>query len=437
MKNKIHILTSVLLASAIVSCEKGYDLIPAEYDTILLLQESGEKNLTLYTTGEDGEYTLTVMKSGNSPKANAEATLRVMSSIELEAYSAVIGRSYTVLPADTYIFDEKTVGFTSDEQYKKEGVTLKTDAIQTLYDNNTQNLTYVLPIELVRNNAKDSVNAEKSLVLIRPDVVTPIVAYAENETRLNVGGTGATYEFSLTLPFASPWDFECTIESDAASLPSGYTLIPDAQFTLGNGGKVTFAKGSTTSSPITVTLANDGSLVGALYALPLKVTSSTVAGMGFPTDAFILYGAYNRIPLTVEMLSSNSVQTGDGQGLAGIIDGNPVTYLHTAYTYAVAEAHYFQIALNTPITNFAFAYQNRNNANGKPQDITIWVSADGNSWETFNFNSGLPTAASSRWSSPALTATTPFKYFIFEVNRTNSGTAPTFFSLAEFELYGK
>ncbi len=85
-----------------------------------------------------------------------------------------------------------------------------------------------------------------------------------------------------------------------------------------------------------------------------------------------------------------------------------------------------------------FDYQNRNNANGKPTDVKIMVSANGTDWtELSQINSGLPTDAGSKYSSIEYKASQPFKYFRFVVYKTNSGAAPTFFNMAEFSLYGK
>ncbi|MFA6701878.1 MAG: discoidin domain-containing protein [Dysgonamonadaceae bacterium] len=100
--------------------------------------------------------------------------------------------------------------------------------------------------------------------------------------------------------------------------------------------------------------------------------------------------------------------------------------------------HYIQINLKEPITKCGFDYQNRNNYNGKPMEFRIMVSSDGETWtELAHVDSDLPTTAGSKYSSAFYTASQPFSYFRYVVYKTNSGSSPTFFNMAEFTLFGK
>lgn len=142
-----------------------------------------------------------------------------------------------------------------------------------------------------------------------------------------------------------------------------------------------------------------------------------------------------QIPLTVDMLSSNAQEPNEGP-IGNLLDGNSGSFFHSAWSYSISEAHNIQVKLNDPITGCIFWYQNRNNGNGKPIDVTIDVSADGTTWtELAHITSGLPTAASSTYESAYLSSETPFTYFRYTVHKTNSGTAPTFFNMAEFKMY--
>ena len=54
---------------------------------------------------------------------------------------------------------------------------------------------------------------------------------------------------------------------------TSYTQLPDASFTLGNGGKATFTEGAVKSAPMTVSFkANDACAPDVTYALPLTIT---------------------------------------------------------------------------------------------------------------------------------------------------------------------
>lgn len=433
--NKIYIPLCAL-AMVFSSCEKRYDdLIPANYNTILLLQETGDKEITLYNTGDDAPYQFTVLKSGNAPEATTQAEVRVMDATDLTLYSRSIGKDYVALPASTYQLVTDKLDFASSDKYKKGELILKTTQINTLLTANPD-ANYVLALEL--RKVKDSVNAEKKLLLLKPKVVTPQVQYREVGSTINIASTetSKTYEFRLQLPFTSPWDFECTIAGAATG-----NNFEASQYDISNSGKVVFKKGTSVSEPVTVTILNSADYVGHRGVLPLTITNVSKTGVVPPSVPFNLNVVYNgnKIPLTTSMISANRTQSGDGGGIPALIDNDPATFYHSQYwpNYGT-EVHYIQMRLNTAAKKMAFSYQNRNNANGKPQDIKISVSNNGTTWtELARVNSGLPTAAGSLYHSEAFESATPFTYVRFEVMRTNGGAAPIFFSFAEFSLYAK
>lgn len=144
---------------------------------------------------------------------------------------------------------------------------------------------------------------------------------------------------------------------------------------------------------------------------------------------------FAEIPLRPDMMSSNAQEVYEGP-IENLLDGNPGTFFHSAWSFSISEAHNIEVALDEPISGCIFWYQNRNNGNGKPQDVSIMVSADGTTWsEMAHITSGLPTGASSTYESAYYSSDTPFTYFRFVVNKTNSGVAPTYFNMAEFRMY--
>lgn len=433
MKKKIFyiIICSFLLLG--YSCENYDELIPKEYDKILSMKEVGEQNLVLYTTGEDGTFELTIMKGGNTPETKAQAEVRVMNEIELSDYSKLVGKEYKLLPSSMYEISNPQVNFVSEERYQNRSIFFKTTDINMLLEVEPQ-INYVLPVMLTSNT--DSVNSEKKLLILKPNVVVPVVTYEELESSVAVSGDGITYDFYLTLPFESLWDFEATVEVDPIAAPSGKIILPSSNYIIENGGVVSFKKGSKKSEPLSITL-NNGDFFGSSYVIPIKITNISLPGFEFSSSVFKLYGAFNKIPLTAGMLSTNAQENSEGP-IENLIDDNAASYFHSAYSYPVSDAHYIQIKLKEPITKCGFDYQNRNNFNGKPEEFRIMVSSDGETWtELAHVDSGLPTIAGSKYSSPFYTASQPFSYFRYVVYKTNSGYSPTFFSLAEFTLFGK
>lgn len=434
--NKFFIPICAVLSMSFFSCEKNDDKIPASFNTIISLKEFGEKSLTLYNTGDDAPYEFLIFKGGKIPEATTQAELKIMDATDLALYSRSIGRSYEALPVSTYELKTKNLDFSSSDSYKKGEVVFKTSQINDLITANPDK-NYVLPIQLIK--IKDSVNAEQKLLLVRPKVVTPQVQYREAGSTINIASTetSKTYEFRLQLPFTSPWDFECTIAGATTN-----NVFEASQYDISNSGKVVFKKGTSVSEPVTVTVLNSSDYVGNRAVLPLSISNVSKTGILPPATPFnlnVVYGGErNKIPLTTSMVSSNKVITWDGGGIPALIDGNPNTFFHTDYSNIGTAPHYIQVQLATSVKKVAFSYQNRNNANGKPQTIKLSVSNDGTSWtELSQIDSGLPTAAASKYDSYAFGSDTAFKYVRFEVMRTNGGAAPTFFNMAEFSLYAK
>ncbi|AFL98477.1 BT_3987 domain-containing protein [Ornithobacterium rhinotracheale] len=439
-KKLIPLLFGGLLATAgIQSCEEKYDdLIPEEFNTVLLFKDSGETPLTLYDIGENGNYEFTIMKSGYKPESTTNAEIRALSSEELAEYSKVTGKTYLSLPSSLYDLGQTNYSFSSSDTYKIANITLKTDEIKKFLENNGSNGNYVLPIKLEKINANDSVNSKSDLILLQPKVVTPVVSFLENSATLQIADNSAKQNVTLSLPFKSLWDFDATVTVDNSSLPNGYTIIPEGQYTIANAGKGEFKVGANNSLPIEISIKNDGTLLGPAYALPLKIKEASKPGIEGSKNGYVLYAAFNAIPLTVDMLSTNAQEEQEGP-ISNLIDNNPATFFHTSWSKEKGDGkpHNLQINLKKPIKNMAFRYQNRNHPNGKPTQIKIYVKATENEeWhELKTISEGLPTGASSIYNSEVLKSETPFSFIKFDVLKTNNGRA--FFNMAEFNLYGK
>ena len=104
-----------------------------------------------------------------------------------------------------------------------------------------------------------------------------------------------------------------------------------------------------------------------------------------------------RVILTVDMLSANATQDGDGGGLPAVIDGKGGTYYHSRWQDpVVSEAHYVQIKLNKPLQGLRFEYDARQTGINNGGDVTIatiYGSTNGEYFEsmgTEEFN--LPTS---------------------------------------------
>lgn len=171
---------------------------------------------------------------------------------------------------------------------------------------------------------------------------------------------------------------------------------------------------------------------------PVSVTGHTGEAVTIeatcnPRPADVVVASSQPIALTVNMLSTNSEQAGDGGGLAALLDGDANTFFHSQYSPTIFPA-WIDVALTEGVDSFTFGYQNRNNANGKAQTIEVYGSNDKTTWTLIKtINSGLPTAASSAYTS-AEVRSYPTTYTNLRFKVTASGGGNTFFNMAEFKL---
>jgi hypothetical protein len=149
-------------------------------------------------------------------------------------------------------------------------------------------------------------------------------------------------------------------------------------------------------------------------------------------------------------LSANSVESGDGGGLAALIDGNKTTFCHSGYdensqpTLPDAE-HYLQVALKVPVQKFFISLVGRSGAHDTPDSVTVWATNDPTNEDSWTKIVILPDLINGDPNAPELT--TPeldmgaaYTNVRFVVNRTTSqrqeGTHNRYFwNLAEFQMY--
>lgn len=444
MKKKIlyiPMLFALMLATS--SCEDNKGQYLDDYKTILYFTNNTETPLTLYKTGTDTEYKVNVFKAGSDLEASTEVHVDLMNSAELTIYNETNGKSYKALPTNCYSLAESSLlTFDGIENSKSVNVTFKTDEIGKL----AEGFDYVLPLKLV--DSPDSINSKKNVVFLKPNVVTPKVSFETSGLKqLSIKSLEGQTKFTLpvSLPFDNQWDFNCTISVDNEALATynkanntSYVLLPAEAYSL--NPKVDFKKG--TSSVSTEIVIENSKLGYKEYVLPLKLSSCSMPTfeidqtknvcllqMGVPLD---------KIALTTGMLSTNAQEPSEG-AIAGLIDGNVNTYFHTSWSTTVENPpHYFQIALNTPITAFKFQYTTRfSNGNAAPQTIDLMVSNDGTTFSSVQvISSGLPTGGNASYTSPIIDAGQTFKYLRIAVPKSVAGEN-TFFVMSEFSLYGK
>jgi|GEM_PF-501647 hypothetical protein len=425
--NKIlkHIALAASCTTFLVGCQKYGDPVPAEYHNVALIKESGNQDITLYTeVGEQGNFEYTVMKSGSEPDAVATIQTEILT---LEQLKEIGFTSIKLFPENLYTVNQTSFNLDGNNRYAKGSITFKNDEVdaflKTVEVNERDN--YKVPLRIKSTNA--TVNEEKSYFLLRPRLLKPSINYEVATKEVTVDANGTEYDFFLQLPFASPWDFECTVVSGTGA------NIPADAYTIENEGKVVFTKGERRSQALKVKIK--GELLGK-YTLPLKISSITKAGITLPTNDFKLTAVINKYPLTASMLSTNAQEPSEG-AIANLLDGNLGTYFHTAWSVTVPGTHNFMVTLSSEKTEFAFSYNNRQHPNGKAKVIKVLGSNDnGATWfDITTINSGLPTANGGGYDSGVIQSPKPFKKLRFDVTETQAGTK--YFCMSEFALYAR
>lgn len=154
-----------------------------------------------------------------------------------------------------------------------------------------------------------------------------------------------------------------------------------------------------------------------------------------------------QIVLTTDMVTASDVCTHDGGGLPALVDGDPGTYWHSNWYYAVDRNDpvygiYFDIALEQPVTKFHFVYLVRKeNANAAPTALVIGVSNDGTTWSqvggTISTDAMTGATAGARVELPVVDAGAAYKYVRLGLTDSKSGDAGSLTGDLSFTGYKK
>lgn len=410
------------------------EIYDQKFHKILYMKTTGLVDMTLYKTGENTDYNLSVIKGGSEPELTAEVQLESMTKAELDEYCAPRGLHLMGLPESCYALDQARIQFGAEDLYKVIGLSLNTSAISDAMKSAPET-EFVIP--LILKSETDSINATKNLIIIKPTIVVPKIAFGtEGYVANNCGKEGKTFEIPLTLQINNQWDFDCEIEVDPSALAgTSYNLLPESSYSIADKGVVSFKKGNNTAL-LKVTV---NGLVDADNVLPLRVKSITNETFDISKNPILFGVTINKYPLTEAMLSTNAQEPTEGP-LKNILDGDITTYFHSKWSGdAIADKHYVQIALPANLSSFKFSYTNRSaNGNVALADFDASVSTDGTTFVLLkNYTTAkdkLPAGGAGVFNSSLLKSSTPFSYIRFTCNKSMTDTQ--YFVWSEFSLFG-
>lgn len=432
-KNIIYILLGALLTN--IACEDvdKDEIYKGKFDKILLLDQSGTTDITLYKTGEDTDYEISVLKSGTMPETKASAQLRSMTNEEYAKYTEATGTEYLQLPSDCYLLENAEMDFMPNERFKTVKITMHTSRIDEVAIDGKE---YVIP--LILKSERDSVNAEKNILLLKTQVVIPSVSFKESGLiNRYVGKRKTSFEIPLKIQIENKWDFTCKVKVDAAAA-QGHPLLSKG-YVLENEGVVTFTKGNNLAT-LKVNIDRDEAELNEVsresMVLPLILESISIPTFAISEKPHLI-GISCKYPLTASMLSTNAQEPSEG-AIPDMIDGSIGTYFHSAWSIQVDEPHYAQVTLPEAVSSFAFTYVNRSsNGNAAMKRFKVEVSDNGKDFTPLKEYSqavdNLPTGAAGEFNSVVLTPDKPVNNIRFIC--LENWTGEKFFVWSEFRLY--
>ncbi|MBR4065979.1 MAG: alpha-N-acetylglucosaminidase C-terminal domain-containing protein, partial [Bacteroidaceae bacterium] len=131
----------------------------------------------------------------------------------------------------------------------------------------------------------------------------------------------------------------------------------------------------------------------------------------------------------------NNPETSEGQGVAGLLDENNSTYLHSNWHNVSSSNDYLQIELGTgnELEMFKIAGVQRSGASADfPKTIEVLGSTDKQTWDKIATVTGLPQNAGSAWESEVIAPLKKYAYLRFVVT---TGSNRIYFHMAKFDLY--
>ena len=179
----------------------------------------------------------------------------------------------------------------------------------------------------------------------------------------------------------------------------------------------------------------------SITEVPATETAITLQTTNENADYYLFCNA----PYLADSESNDYCPASQGYNL---LDGNPETYLHTAWNGSGSvssdgQAHYLLIDLGEDnlSTYFKFSYLTRNNdgASEKPKIINVEGSNDKNTYEPIISLSGLPNASNYTYASSVLGNGVAYRYLRLVVADTHRALWDSngfkSFSMAEFDLW--
>lgn len=455
---KIHATAAAALCILLApSCDnslyKTENLYPDEYKNIVSFQAEATSTdiMRIYDVNIDITQTVTLLRGGSDPSLTATAKLRGMTDDEAASY---VKEGIAIAP-QYYTISEPDIVLAPEERYRKVDIVFSTENIAGIRKQMEANPESRFYIALILDGLDNTyVNEDKCYFVREIELGKPVISITGGA--ITDSQDSWSVELSASMDGDNIWDFDCTLERNDdyvedynTSLGRDYNaLSPESVVSISNEGKLSFKSGESTSqNTVTLTVSKAGfNFDSAPYVLPIAMN---MGELEFEMERPYYMVIEGIITLTLDMLSCPFDLNGyDGQGLAGLIDGDVSnTYWHTpynddcgAYYKDDTYGHYFEINLGKQISKMKCRYYNRpGQQNNWPRDIDLYTSNDGETWTLFQSETDIPEAQ--EYELGPYDAETPFSYLRVCVKKNQQGMRPGIDQnacshMTEFQLFG-
>lgn len=393
MKTTRFIISLLLLGTMCFSCEDSLTKDYPELKTYFVKDRVQQRNVyNLAIAGIDKEVYEAAMQCSGAKSISVNAKARINNE-RLEEYNDYYSSSFVAMPSSVYTLVNSEVSFKSLEE---PGIFKVEIDIQKLADEIGYGETeYVIPLELY-DSGNIGVNDKKNYVLIKPALFAPYVEMEETGVIETVLGKGEVAELTIPvkLPFKTPVPVTFDIEVDESLLDEYNTgngtsldLFPAANYTLLTDGFV--IKEGEQSVVVRYEL-KDGGLDFGTYALPLRLKDTDPFPIGGETavggEATLIY-IITYLPEEIDnsrwivLQGDEFTSQTDGQGIPGLLDGNPNTYWQATGTYLDQYDIIFDMREIYEIARFEVIRRGNVSSSGQgTNNIRIEVSDDGITW---------------------------------------------------------
>lgn len=443
MKTKLILAAGALIMLG--ACDESeyelVNLVPEQYHKILYINNSGTKDITLYNTGFDNTYELSIFKGGSEPALTANVNIGVLSQETVDSeYSLPEGINYKVVGQECYSFDATQLDFSSEDRFKNVTVSINVPNIEkTMADN--ADATCVLPVYLYSET--DSINASKNTVFLKlTQVLTPSVGFTSTDLAYKlytVGFETETPEIDFGLDTDNKWDIDCQFEADVDYVDeyntkngTSFVALPEGSYSFEN--TVTLEGGVTTGK---LAVKIDGSNLDPIdYMLPVRFTDASMFEVSekavYPLVLRIVGQEFDRANWSISANTEEKTGEGAGNGVAKcVLDGNIATFWHSQWSGgSINLPHELVVDAKEVVTFSHFGLMERQHAQYKDVKAgEFFVSLDNVNWTSVGkFNA-------EQVYENQIFPVTPTKGRYFKIKITESNRSQNS-SLAEIYAYG-